>query len=463
MTTAFLILIIACFSGCGQSRKGALADLTQEQAETATDESSALEMTPGMTNLADSLDRALIRQIDEKHHRILLYSSRAEKSYVLSYDSSTTIQDKYGQQLVAGQLQTGDMVYAAFLKNQHLAKGFWIDPEMEKTENIQHFAVHIASGTMEIADEPYALSKNCLVLSKGEMLDLSDINESDTLTAVGYGKEIHALVISRGHGYVRLVGADAFEDGFVEFGQNVIRKVEKDALYVVPEGTYQMTISKGEDEGVKEIEVFPNAETEVDVSDILTEKDKLGQIIFTITPTQATLKVDDEEKDYSSSVELCYGIHKVEVSAEGYKSVTQYIRVGAQMANLSIDLEQQDSKDTEQGASEGSVSDNKAVYSAGAQGEYKVYIDGPAQAELYVDDIYIGVVPTSFAKTAGKHTISLRRDGYINRSYTLEIDNGENDNHYSFSSLKPSTDATTSGDLAKNALSSLLSDSLSGL
>ncbi len=478
--TALLLGAVLCISGCGQGMSGAdgAADSAEASAE-ASAEGSAKESADvsagerkaplpasvsenaGVTMLADSLDHALVRQVDTDRSKILLYSETAGKSYILSYDSATTIQDKYGQELVAGQLESGDMVYAAFVKDEHLAKGFWLDPDMEKKENVQRFTLHIASSTMEIADEPYSLAAGCPVLSGGELLELSDINESDTLTTVGVGKDIRALVISRGHGYVRLIGGEAFEDGFVEFGQNVIRKVEKDALYVVPEGQYKMTISKGEDEGVKDIEVKANEEIEVDVSDILTEKEKTGKIIFTITPENALLKIDDEQRDKAQPVELCYGIHKIEASAEGYRSVTQYIRVGSEMANLSIDLEEQSEQgDAAADSATATVSGNETVYSAGEEGEYRVYIDGPAQAELYVDDIYIGVVPASFAKKSGRHTISLRRDGFVNRSYTLEIDNGQNDNHYSFSSLKPSASATTDADLAQSALSSLLSGGL---
>ena len=463
--TVLLLAIVLCITGCGQSKEGSPLITDREDGaagETALHLPAAVSENAGVSRLADSLDHALIRQVDTEHQKILLYSGQADKSYILAYDSATTIQDKYGQELVAGQLNSGDMVYAAFVKGEHLAKGFWLDPDMEKKENIDRFVLHIASSTMEIGDEPYSLAKNCQVIARGELLQLEDINESDTLTAVGIGKDIRALVITRGHGYVRLIGSEAFEDGFVEFGQNVIRKVEKDALYVVPEGSYKMTISKGQDEGVKDIEVKANEEIEVDVSDILTEKDKTGKIIFTITPGEARLKVDDQEADYSNALELCYGIHKIEVFADGYRSVTQYIRVGSEMANLSVDLEEQtEESGNETDKSGAAVSGNEAVYSAGTQGQYKVYIDGPAQAELYVDDIYIGVVPASFEKKSGKHTISLRREGYINRSYTLEIDDGQNDNHYSFSSLKPSTDVTTDADLAKSALSSLLSGILS--
>ncbi len=447
---------------CACSQGAPSVDQTSAEQQESEDTASEAWVSPEDLAKADSLDRAIIRQIDTEHQKILFYSLQAQKSYALKYDSSTTIRDRYDQELVAGQLTCGDPVTVTFIKNSHIAKGIWMSEDLERTDDIRLFDIHIASRTMDIIDEPFSLAKECPVICEGQLKELEDINESDTLSVIGSDNEIAAIVITRGHGYVRLIGAEPFEGGWVEFGQDLIRQVEKDALYVVPVGAYDMSISKGPDEGIKQIDVKADQEIEVDVSDILTQADKEGQIIFTITPSEAVLKIDEKETDYSKAVSLCYGIHKVEVSATGYKSVTQYIRVGEEMANLSIDLEQAQAEDQTGGQTDSStVSGNQAVAVASGEGEYRVYIDGPAGAELYVDDAYIGVVPVSFAKKSGKHTISLRREGYINRSYTLDIDSGENDNHYSFSSLKLSSESSDS-DLAKSALS-LMSDALGSL
>ena len=478
LSAAFAIVSAAVILLCGcrgaQGSKEPDTGASDQQITEADDVQNATVnpetddgLTSDRTNLADSLDQAVIRQIDEETGRILLYSKLAGKSYFLTYDSSTVIKDRYDGQLVAGQLESGDLVTVSFRKNEHKARGIWVDPLMESNVAEGNFSIHINAATVEIGQQQFSLGKDSVVLSKGKLVSVEDINENDTLRACIKDTEVYALVITRGHGYVRLLGADAFEGGFLEFGQDRIMKVEKDGLYVVPEGAYQMMISKGSDFGVKEIEVEPDKELLVDVSDIVTDADRTGQIVFTITPAEALLKIDDTETDFSTAVEIPYGIHRVEVSAEGYKSVSQFIKVGSPASNLSIDLEKGEEKNTsdDNGNDNSSVSDNSASQLNAAQpqteGEYRVYIDGPAQAELYVDDAYVGIVPASFPKKSGKHVISLRRDGYITRSYTLDIDSGNNDNHYSFSSLK--SNAASDTDLAQTALSSLISDTLSGL
>ena len=78
-----------------------------------------------------------------------------------------------------------------------------------------------------------------------------------------------------------------------------------------------------------------------------------------------------------------------------------------------------------------SVSANDVVSADG----YRVYVDAPAGVEVYKDGAYIGISPISFAKKQGIYTITLRRDGYQTRSYTVEIDGEKSNVNYSFSEL----------------------------
>ena len=65
----------------------------------------------------------------------------------------------------------------------------------------------------------------------------------------------------------------------------------------------------------------------------------------------------------------------------------------------------------------------------------KVYINDPADTEVYVDGKYIGIVPVGFTKKAGSIVITLRKEGHQTRSYTLELEDDNEDVNYSFSEL----------------------------
>ena len=65
-----------------------------------------------------------------------------------------------------------------------------------------------------------------------------------------------------------------------------------------------------------------------------------------------------------------------------------------------------------------------------------IYIDAPEKAEVYFDGIYKGIVPCSFTKESGTHVITLRRDGYETRTFTVTLDTTTQNETYSFSELQ---------------------------
>ena len=265
-------------------------------------------------------------------------------------------------------------------------------------------------------------------------MQMEEISPADSLKVVARDHQVYGITVERGHGYVRLSGHESFVGGWVEVGQTVITRVEEEMLLVVPEGEYTLYISNNGVAGSKEISVSRDAETQVDVSELQTERiKKSGKIIFTITPAEAELYIDGELTDYSGEVELDYGIHQMKVKAEGYSTFAQYIKVSEPMANLNVKLEESNGEEEEE-KDEETVSSNSASGTTAAS-DYRVYIDAPKDAELYLDGSYVGIVPVSFAKKTGTYVISLRRDGYMTRSYTLQIDDSKKDVTYSFSEL----------------------------
>ncbi|WP_026524548.1 PEGA domain-containing protein [Butyrivibrio sp. MB2005] len=68
---------------------------------------------------------------------------------------------------------------------------------------------------------------------------------------------------------------------------------------------------------------------------------------------------------------------------------------------------------------------------------YKVMFDVPVGAEAYLDGNYLGIMPVTFAKTAGQHMVTLQKDGYETKSYTIQIDKEKTNVTYSFPDLVP--------------------------
>lgn len=383
--------------------------------------------------LADSMDEGIIMSVDEEKKQIKMYNLTLGRTYSLAYDGVTGMKNRFGDEIVAGQLAEGDMVRVTFIKENKLAKSVQLLDDID-TSNVSAFEINKAAYTMSFGGDQYNLHQNVLVLSGGKQIQMEEISPADSLKVVARDHQVYGITVERGHGYVRLSGHESFVGGWVEVGQTVITQVEEEMLLVVPEGEYTLYISNNGVAGSKEISVSRDAETQVDVSELQTERiKKSGKIIFTITPAEAELYIDGELTDYSGEVELDYGIHQMKVKAEGYSTFAQYIKVSEPMANLNVKLEESNGEEEEE-KDEKTVSSNSASGTTAAS-DYRVYIDAPKDAELYLDGSYVGIVPVSFAKKTGTYVISLRRDGYMTRSYTLQIDDSKKDVTYSFSEL----------------------------
>ena len=421
---ALLLLI-----GCSKPEETAL-----QTEETTKTEEYELEK-------ADSLDYAAIVKIDEKSQAITYKNIATGRNYTLSYNGATSMQNRFNEEIVAGQLREGDLVEVTFLKNKKLARKVLLDKACNIMEEIDDFSINRAASTMMIAGQQYEFSKSLAVLSEKEEVGLMDINDADMLRAHVVDHTIYSLVIDKGHGYIRLVNDEYFIGGFIEVGQDIIKPVTEGMLLAVPEGTYKVLITNKGYGGEKEVVVERNKETQIDVGDLKGEIVKTGKILFLITPGDAKLSIDGRETDYSQPVELEYGIHQIVLKADGYATLTKYIKVGQELANIEITMETGESVDVSEveGSSKGQDTGNSSVSAnspvSPSLSKYSVYIDAPKGAELYLDGTYVGVVPASFSKESGNHTITLRMSGYQTRSYSIQIDDEEKDVTYSFSDL----------------------------
>lgn len=422
---SLLFLVLACcfFTGCGK-----------EQPPLQPETEEVLLQNTYKEKLADSMDEAVLVSVNEEKKQINLYNLVLGRTYTLDYNGATGIKNRFGDELVAGQLSEGDMVRVTFLKEEKLAKSIQLLDQVTTYEGVTVFDINKAAYTMTFGGNQYNLHENVSVLSCGKQISLEEINPVDTLKIVAADHQVYSITVEKGHGYVRLSGHEAFVGGWIEIGQAVITPVTDEMLLVVPEGEYTLYISKSGVAGSKEISVARDEETSVDVSELQTEKiKKTGKIIFTITPASAELYIDGEKTDYSGEVELDYGIHQMKIKAEGYSTLVQYVKVGEALANLNIKLEKSDGSEEESDEEEETVSYNSA--STAATSGYRVYIDAPEGVELYLDGSYVGIVPVNFEKKAGTYIVSLRKDGYQTRSYTLQVDDSEKDVTYSFSEL----------------------------
>lgn len=105
-------------------------------------------------------------------------------------------------------------------------------------------------------------------------------------------------------------------------------------------------------------------------------------------------------------------------------------------------LVQGNSSGSGRNASAGTVSPDSYNYING----YYVTFDLPKDVEAYLDGNYLGVLPLSFSKVSGTHTVTLKKKGYKNRSFTIEIDSERTNLIYTFPDLVKKNSSNNSSD-----------------
>lgn len=441
------------------------------------------------TGVYDSADTAVVVKVNREEGAITFKNMEVKRQYTLSFDGTTFFYDKYGTVISVTQLQAGEIVDVTFFKEKKRLNSLQVSGEAWSHRYIEDYKLDEETFQAQVGSGAYAYSEDTVVIADGEQGDLIDINPVDTLTFRGIGSDVYSIVVEKGHGYVRLKNDEYFYDGWIEIGNKIIRKVTENMMLTVPEGNHQVIISNKGTSGVKQIEVRRNVELELDVGDLKGEEPKYGSVVFTITPDTAALYLDGEKTDYSLPVRLECGIHQMIVMADGYETISQYLKVGQASAGIEVEMEAKESVSGNDVPEDSGLTDSEMLdevnrllaergYSgitaedlagngtgqnaAGTDGtdstastgttgktdsqgtsnapvtstlSYYVTIDAPLGVEVYLDGNYVGITPCSFKKTPGSHTLTLRNTGYVAKSYTIQVDEEQKNVSYSFLDL----------------------------
>ena len=385
----------------------------------------------------DSVDTAVLVSLSTVNNTATFYNFDLCRSYTLSYDGTTVFTDKYGTALSAGQVKPGTVADICFLHKAKKLVSFSDSVSAFRISDLTGFSFNIDSKVFEYKGDSYKITGGTILLADGRPVSLSELNPLDSVTICGYDNSIYSITVDRGHGYLKLKGNEPFNGGYLDTGAGDIELIGDGMLLILPEGDYSMTVTKNGGSAVRHVTIEPGKETTLDLTGVVIKEASAGKILFDVTPESAKVYVDGNLVDQTRLLSFPQGLHFLSVTAEGYQSITRYFNLGKDTASLEIVLEEsgdQEKKDEEEAKTEG----------------YYVFVTNPSDVEVYLDGNYVGMSPVSFAKTAGSHTITLRKSGYETRTYTVLVENAGEDVYYSFDSLQR-TDGVTNDASGNNS------------
>lgn len=427
------IKILACslsliLTGC--STIGLAQDATFESAYENVPEEEAVD-------IYISASTVVIESVDETAGTVTAYLTDRNESKTFAYTGACTVSDKYGNPMSMTQLKPGDICDFAYNSELERVGRISLTADAWSQEGVEKYTLNLKSRNISIGEEVYSLSEKAKVFSDGQAILPEEILRNDVLTFCGRGNTVLSIVVDKGHGYLDLINDENFIGGWIEVGQTVISQIREDMFITVPEGTYTVRLTSGSIEEIREITVVRNEETVLDLGSVEFPKAENGRVIFKIYPEDAVIYVDDEKINTEYVVKLPFGMHRITAEAEGYDTLSEYFEVEGETTTVKMTLTESSS------VSENSVGSSKKE---GAM----ITIDVPQEVEVYQDNLYMGIAPVTYEKTSGTHTITLRKSGYITKSYEIQVPDDNMDVTYSFSALDAEGSTVSGNSLTGN-------------
>lgn len=391
---------------------------------------------------------AVVERVDTKQQTIGLCDISTGEVADYTYSGATTIYSKKKVAMVADQLTCGQIVDVTYdtgdsssLKKVQVDKDAWEYPSV-LAKNVKR-----EENQITVTGRTYTYDSGISVFTGEQKVMLLDISDSDQLTLRGIGSQLYSITITNGHGYIRVQGQENFLGGTIEVDGSQFYDVEPNMMLTVGAGTHTILAKAGALQAKEEITVPEEMEVVLDLSGYQQPAQTEGRVKVMVSPQDATLRINGKVYRTNSEFHLPFGNYNVRVTAEGYKTYTGILSVqnnttkcqklyvtlveeGATASAASTKQPASTTKATQQAASSVPFSTPTVA------GSGQLTIQTPEGAKVYINGAYKGVAPVTCEKITGEITITLSKEGYQTKSYTVNVPTSAGDAEYSFADLQ---------------------------
>lgn len=454
----YFVLLVVCvcvlLPGCDKGKKGSTTNGREVGGVNAN--TTAIETSDDGDDRFNASDIAIVTDIDTKKQAITFKSIDEGENYVLTYTSGTRIKSKNDVELTITKLKLGEIVETFYIKGSQKLIEVKEYGKAFRNEKATKAVIDFSHNKFSVGGNSYKYDDKIVVKSDGKDISVAEINAVDEISVRGIGSTIYSIVVTKGHGYVRITDQTNMVGGLLEVGDSILTVISKDMVLVAPEGTHNLTATKDGVGGSKKITVHRDELTNVSISEFQAEVKRYGTIRFVIEPDDAyaIMKIDGQTiDDYKDVIQLPYGKHLLEVTSNNYDTVKKYITVASTYSTIKINMSDEEETTTEEekvtgddvptideetttggeeetttsnGSDNSSISSADYMFKAGTNYN-KAYVTTPQNVKVYLDGIYQGESPIGFAKPAGSHYILLMKEGYHSKVYSVYFDDGDDD------------------------------------
>lgn len=336
-----IFTVFVALSGCGRkddgpvSMKGYASGVEAATEEVTQAEESSLYTVSGADT---TLSTMTFLNID---------TGRYEQ---YSYTDGTIFKDRHGSLISAASMVPGKVVTLTLRDKDLILEKVEQSADAWEMDDIGKFSYNEEDKIFTIGDTKYSYDEELQVFSGDAAIELSAVTGQDTLRIQGIDRKVLSVSVTTGHGVIQLVNTQALEDGWLSLNHKNYYKITENMQLEVPEGTYELTVAGNGYGGSTEVAVTRNEQISVDVDSIKGEDPKYCTLTFAVDVAGALMYIDGSQVDYTQPLQLQYGIHSIQITADGYDTWSKRLYVNSPEAQIEIALSGDDTGSTETGS-----------------------------------------------------------------------------------------------------------------
>ena len=333
-----IFTVFVALSGCGRkddgpvSMKGYVSGVEAATEEVTQAEESSLYTVSGADT---TLSTMTFLNID---------TGRYEQ---YSYTDGTIFKDRHGSLISAASMVPGKVVTLTLRDKDLILEKVEQSADAWEMDDIGKFSYNEEDKIFTIGDTKYSYDEELQVFSGDAAIELSAVTGQDTLRIQGIDRKVLSVSATTGHGVIQLVNTQALEGGWLSLNHKNYYKITENMQLEVPEGTYELTVAGNGYGGSTEVAVTRNEQISVDVDSIKGEDPKYCTLTFAVDVAGALMYIDGSQVDYTQPLQLQYGIHSIQITADGYDTWSKRLYVNSPEAQIEIALSGDDTGSTE--------------------------------------------------------------------------------------------------------------------
>ena len=392
-----------------------------------------------------SVDTQMVKGIvvrnDSEKKQLQIRELDTDEINTLAYGASSIFTDKYKEEKDGEQIEAGMILQADYRKDDGWIVSAKVPEDVWEYQAVKKFSFAGDEKMMQVAGKKYQYSGMTYFASGNESIEPMEFNSQDVLTVRGIGIRVYSAVRTAGHGYIRLTNYEDFVGGMAEISNSLMVPVSDNMLITVAEGTYRVTLCKRRASATKTATVRSDEETVVDFSDYVAKAENIGEVTFHVEPEGAEMYLNGTAINYSKPIALRYGKYNIVVSLTGYETYSGVLEVAQPSVGSPININLLEKKAEVATSSPtkapvaSSSSDSSDKVTKKIDSNHTITVSAPEGVEVYLDNVYKGLAPCTFTKVIGSQTITLRDEGYVTKSYSVDILDDDKNAKFSFAEL----------------------------